>query len=383
MAKKRKLKKARRESSPDEAGRLAEFDRNLMALTPVTPGVFVLLAISTLLFAAAAISAMEFARPLPADALKSWGAISGDLTHGHGGWRLFAAIFIHAWTLQLLFNGWTLLDLGRFMERVLGSVGFVLVFVVTGFCGNLASVVAQPDHLVAGSTGAIFGLLGALGGIVLRYRPAFPPGALARLRKSVPAFIAFNVGYGLIMKNLDSADYLGGLLSGLACGLLLARPLTLESAALRWRSNLLLGVLGIALVLGTGWAMAPRANLIEEQSQLVQLDQRLLKLYEAELAKFEAKELSQLDFAEVIEEKLLPDWLQARIHLETLEGVVPKDRQRWENLKQYAKLRQQAWELRADGLKLGEDEAINEAEKKEAEAARLAEKIAEEDKQQP
>lgn len=382
MAKKRKSKKLRREISPDEVSRLAEFDRNLVSLTPVTPGVFVLIAISTLLFVAAAVSAGELAEPLPDNVLKNWGASSGELSRPHGGWRLFASIFVHAGMLQLLFNGWTLLDLGRFMERVLGSIGFVLVFIVTGFCANLASLVVQPDHLIAGSTGAIFGLLGALAGFVLRFRPAFPPGALARLRKSVPAFIAFNVGYGLIVKNLHSADYLGGLLCGLVCGLLLARPLTLESAALRWRSNLLLGILGLALMLGTGWAMAPRANLLEERAQLAELDERLTKQYQADRVKYEAKDMSQSDLAEAIDEQLLPDWRQARIHLETLEGVAPKDRKRWKDLKQYAKLRQQAWELLADGLRLGEDEAIAEAEKKEAEAARLAEKIAQEDKQQ-
>ena len=85
---------------------------------------------------------------------------------------------MHAWLPQLLFNAWTLFDLGRLMERLLGSTGLLLVYMVAGFSGNVASLICQPDHLIAGSTGAIFGLLGALAAFLLRFRREFPPGVV-------------------------------------------------------------------------------------------------------------------------------------------------------------------------------------------------------------
>lgn len=380
MANKRGSKKTKRKAPDEAANRLADFDRTLAAITPVTPGVFLILALSALLFVAMAVSAREPARPLPAETLKAWGANFGPLTRLNGGWRLFSAIFVHAWVVQLLFNAWALLDFGRFVERLLGSIGFVLVILVTGFCGNVASLLAQPESLVAGSSGAIFGLLGALAGFVLRFRSAFPPGALARLRKSVPAFIAFNVGYGLLVKDLPSADYLGGVLSGVVCGLLLARPLSVEAAPLRQRKNVALGLLAAVLVLGTGWALAPRTSVLQQQA-VADLDERLSELYKAHLAEYNAKQLSQADFAETIEEQILPEWRKARSRLDSLKGVAPGDQSRWEDLKRYAKLRQQAFELVAEALRLGDDEALAAAQKKEAESARLADKLSDRKKE--
>ncbi len=192
---------------------------------------------------------------------------------------------------------------------------------------------------------------------------------------SVPAFIAFNVGYGLLNKDLHSFEYLGGLFSGLVSGLLLARPLTAESASRRWRGNLVLGLLGMALVLGTGWAMALRANLAVEQLRLADLEAVLAERYQAARKEYKAKALPPDEFANVIDKQILPKWRKARIHLEGLKGVLPQDKEYWADLKEYVKLQQQAWELTADALRLGNDETNDAAKKKEDEAARLADKI--------
>ncbi len=147
-----------------------------MALTPVTPGVFVLLALFLLLFTAVAVSEKQMARPFSAKALELWGASAGAMTLPDQGWRLITAIFVHAWSVQLLFNAWTLLDLGRFMERVLGSIGFVLVFLIAGFCGNVAGLIGEPNKIAGGSTGADLRRAWRTGGL----RPPLPPGLSAR-----------------------------------------------------------------------------------------------------------------------------------------------------------------------------------------------------------
>ena len=364
-----------------QSAELAEFDQRLASLTPITPIAFLLIAISVAVFVPMARKGDGLRDPFSALTLQDWGANAPFLTEHHEGWRLLSAIFVHAWLPQLLCNAWTLYDLGRFMERLLGSAGFLLTFLIVGFCGNLASAIFQPGQVVAGSTGAIFGLLGALMAFVWRFRNSFPPGAVARLRVSVPAFIAFNVGYGLLTKRVDSANYLGGLVSGLVCGMLAARPLTAESAARRWRSNLLLCAMAIVLALVAPWAFNTRPNVIQEQIQLVDLEQRLTEQYQSDRAKYEDKKLSAAGFASAIEKKILPDWRQARAHLEALEGVAASDRTRWRDLRAYAKLREQAWELTADALRFGSDEAIDQAKQKEAEADRVADKMAEQDKQ--
>jgi rhomboid protease GluP len=361
---------------------IAEFDRTLKALTPYTPATWLLLAISGAVFACAAISPPGggLAQPLSADALRAWGANAEELTAHGQGWRLLAAIFLHAWLVQLLFNAWTLFDLGRLMERLLGSTGLLLVYMVAGFSGNVASLICQPDHLIAGSTGAIFGLLGALAAFLIRFRREFPPGAVARLRKSVPAFIAFNVGYGLVVKRVDSAEYLGGLFSGLVCGLLLARPLTSHSAIGRWRGNAFVGLLALAQLIAAGIALTPNADVLNAQIRLADLEQRLQAVHEAASAAWKQGKLSQTEFADKIEDVILPQWRRERDRLENLPFVSPGDESRWKALKQYAKLREQAWALLADGLRAGDESSIDLAKERIAEADRVAEELNARDK---
>ncbi|HVW38535.1 MAG TPA: rhomboid family intramembrane serine protease, partial [Pirellulales bacterium] len=133
------------------------FDRTLRALTPHTPATYLALAVSCAIFLLMSVgsSGGGLAQPFDDETLAAWGANQPALTADRQGWRLFAAIFIPFWLLQLLFNGWTLLDLGRLMERVLGSAGFLLVYVTAGFAGNLAHVIGEPGRLVAGNTGAV------------------------------------------------------------------------------------------------------------------------------------------------------------------------------------------------------------------------------------
>ena len=387
-------KKSSREANQAEAkttaelrAGIAEFDRSLKSLTPYTPVAWLLLAISGAVFigAAASYPGQGLAEPFSADALEAWGASSGPLVAPLDelpqGWRLLSAIFVHAWLLQLLFNAWTLFDLGCLMERLLGSTGLLLVYLVAGFSGNVASLALQADHLIAGSTGAIFGLLGALAGLLLRYRREFPPGAVARLRKSVPAFIAFNVGYGLLQQHVDSVEYLGGLFAGLACGLLLARPLTIESAAGRWRGNAIAGLLALAMLVATGVALVPKSDILNAQTRLADLQERLQQDYQSAHSALRKDKLSPTEFADKIDNEILPAWRRERARLESLPFISPRDERRWKDLKLYAKLRDQAWSILADALRAGDDSSIELANEKIAEADRIAEELNARDKQ--
>lgn len=367
--------------SPDsherEARRVAadEFNRTLRKLTPHTPATFLVLGLSCAMFLLMAFDSQGggLAQPFADETLAAWGANQPALTADYQGWRLFAAIFIPFWLLQMLFNGWTLLDLGRLMERVLGGVGFVLVYVTAGFAGNLAHALWEPGHLVAGNAGALFGLLGALAGWLIRDRRAIPAAVTVRLRKSVPAFIAFNVGYGLIVKRIDVADYLGGVAAGLACGLVLARPLTLDGIRGRWRGNAVVALLGVSLVVAAALGISPPpSNVRAEHRRLVDLEERLLGIYEA--GRTEEK-LSSQRFADVIDDEILLPWRTERARLESLPRVAPVDQARWEELKRYAALREHAWAHLAEALRSGDKESLKQAEKELTEADRIADEL--------
>ena len=56
------------------------------------------------------------------------------------------------------------------VERMLGPVGFLLLYLVAGMGGNLWAVFLDPMQVSAGASGAIFGIYGALFALSLRRR---------------------------------------------------------------------------------------------------------------------------------------------------------------------------------------------------------------------
>ncbi|MEF2154961.1 rhomboid family intramembrane serine protease [Luteimonas sp. FXH3W] len=101
-----------------------------------------------------------------------WGMLSGHLQTLHdwqqalqGGrlLRLYTATFLHINWSHAIGNLVFLLIFGPAAERVLGSLRFLLLFVIAGAISNLATVAAYPGdaHYVIGASGAISAVMGA------------------------------------------------------------------------------------------------------------------------------------------------------------------------------------------------------------------------------
>src|SRR5579862_6930413 len=72
------------------------------------------------------------------------------------------AIFLHGGFLHILSNMWFLYIFGDNVEEVLGSILFLLLFLIAGIAGNLLQYAISPESSipVIGASGAIAGILG-------------------------------------------------------------------------------------------------------------------------------------------------------------------------------------------------------------------------------
>ena len=58
----------------------------------------------------------------------------------HQWWRLLTATFVHVGLLHIATNMWCLWNLGLLGEPLLGPVGLIAVYLITGIAGNLLSL---------------------------------------------------------------------------------------------------------------------------------------------------------------------------------------------------------------------------------------------------
>ena len=141
-----------------------------------------------------------------------------------GEWfRLFTAMFLHVGPLHLAMNVIAMLIVGRWVEPGIGAARTLVLFLLGGLLGNLASMLLYlggpgPD-VSAGASGGAMALIGAALVVTLR-SPATP--LRARRVESLVVIIGATIFIGFVEPGIANGAHLGGL----AAGALLALPLT-------------------------------------------------------------------------------------------------------------------------------------------------------------
>jgi membrane associated rhomboid family serine protease len=109
--------------------------------------------------------------------------------------------------MDIAFNMWALYIVGPELERLLGPVRFLAVYLLSAVGGAVLYYYMQPDGLAAGASGAIFGLFGAW----------FVAARRLRLdSRGIVTLIVINFALGFVVKNIAWQDHLGGLIVGAA-----------------------------------------------------------------------------------------------------------------------------------------------------------------------
>ncbi|MFX3623828.1 MAG: rhomboid family intramembrane serine protease [Ectobacillus sp.] len=124
-------------------------------------------------------------------------------------WRFFTPMFLHIGFLHLLMNTVALYYIGSQVERILGNIRFIIVYLFAGFSGSVLSFV-MSDDVSAGASGAIFGCFGALVYIARTYSKVFSKTVM----QSVLTLIGVNLIFGFVVPGIDNAGHIGGLIGG-------------------------------------------------------------------------------------------------------------------------------------------------------------------------
>lgn len=139
----------------------------------------------------------------------------------HEYYRIFTAMFLHMGIDHISGNMLSLLMIGAPLERAVGHGPYLVIYLVSGICGNLTSAMyseyINSNSISVGASGAVFGVMGAVLFMVLYTR-----GRMEGMSFTQIVIIVFiNLYYGLTTEGIDNSAHIGGLLSGFVlCALL-------------------------------------------------------------------------------------------------------------------------------------------------------------------
>lgn len=350
----------------------AEFAARLHAITPsilMTPA---LVGLNILVFLAMIVSGVHPLEPTT-DSLLRWGADYGPRTVADGQWwRLLTSMYLHVGLIHLAFNMFVLWQAGQFVERLLGNVGFLIVYTVSGLAGALVSLAWHPYVVSAGASGAIFGLYGALLGYLAVRRDSIPSEVLSPLTKSAGVFVVYNLIFGVVRPGTDVADHLGGLAGGFICGLIMAVPLTVEPPPRLAARNAAVFLGAVILTFCVAISLPRPVDFMAEIKSFGAVESKTLAAYRGAVEQARSKKLNNAKLADLIEKDVLPDWEAEHRRLAALKGLPPAMRNVVSRLLPYMEARQQGWSLVVKGLRANDLNAIKAGSAKELEAEQLA-----------
>ena len=216
---------------------------------------FGLIGICVAVYLAVAFAGQSYGHPLnvslvtqPFDVVGKGALVPALVARGEV-WRLVSSMFLHAGFVHLALNMLSLYFLGAFVEVALGRARFLALYLTSGLAGGLAYLYFGGfNGSVVGASGAIFGLLGRVLGYSLRRGTFSWQNPLIR---QLLILTVLNLYIGFSIPNISNAAHIGGLLSGLAFGWLVAPTVYSQKKARASIPTII--VLGTEIVLLAVW----------------------------------------------------------------------------------------------------------------------------------
>jgi rhomboid protease GluP len=134
------------------------------------------------------------------------GALYGPFVQSGEWWRVIGNVFEHGNFLHLALNMMAVWNIGRFLERVLGTWRFAVVSLACTLGASAAALIFNFDVITVGASGMILGWVGAM----------FPI-ATSHGRREL-GFILVQAVMISLLPNVSWAGHAGGFLAGLVMG---------------------------------------------------------------------------------------------------------------------------------------------------------------------
>lgn len=138
----------------------------------------------------------------------TWGAA---IDFSNEWWRVFTGGFLHHGLFHLAVNMYSLYVLGLVLERSLGRIPFAAVYFSSLVSGSFGALVEAPNSLIAGASGAIFGLMGA-------YVAQSLTQGVGLFQTPIGLILVINLVISFTVRSISLGGHIGGLIGGFLVG---------------------------------------------------------------------------------------------------------------------------------------------------------------------
>ncbi len=214
-----------------------------------------------------------------------WGSDYGPLTLGGQYWRVLACLFVHMNIFHFSINMLFLWRLGKALDQLLSRTQALAIYLLTGVAASLASLVWHPTFVTAGASGAIFGQAGVLIALLAFGKLNLPRRQILGIVFWIIFLMPIGLLFGYVSKKVNYAAHAGGIVSGLAIGVLLVWVLRGSPLERATRQRRMLAVTTFTLVLVFGGVIATRYNAVRPYRQSLEVNDFLVAAQKEAISK--------------------------------------------------------------------------------------------------
>jgi len=321
----------------------------------VTPA---LIGINIAVFASMLMGTTPIASP---DTLVQYGGNFGPRTT-NGEWgRLITAVFVHSNGLALVINLAALVSVGLLLERLVGHLTFLAVYVGAGALANLVSLSTSLTHVSTGASAAVFGLYGLLlaSWAYGTVQQATTTVRLAAVKRIAPIALVF-ASYHFLTDHLGQAAENTGLVAGFMTGVVVGRYVRYRRPPARTVGLTMANAAAMVVI-----AAIPLRGVSDVRpvlANVVAAEDRIASNYDQAVKGFTRGHVSAKVLTAVIDEKIAPELEATRLQLATLQNVPPEHRPLVAAAETYLRMRKESWRLRKTALTKGDSAMLRAAE---------------------
>jgi rhomboid protease GluP len=306
---------------------------------------YALIAANVAMFGVELAAGVHATSPTPASMVEV-GANFPPLTMSGEWWRLGSSMFLHFGLLHIALNMVCLWQ-GRVVETLFGRAAFIVIYLLAGVAGGVATLVLNPQVVSAGASGAVFGVYGGFGAYLWLRKSSMPEAVWRTTVRGIGMFVAINFAFGLFAPNISMTAHVGGLIVGFLVG---AAMLYRSSEKPRVVRTLAVAVVGAGLAVGVALAAPRPAGNADWLSSFGSVETEVLAKLESIEARHRSGALTDPQAAGELERDVLKPWSGACRSLATVEPTA-RLRPLAAAARDYCGAREESWQTYVEGLR--------------------------------